>query len=408
MTMIHLTMLRSREIVLIVFIAVVALGSIVVYCLDPEDVSDTPAPDAPVIPDDGVGPSLPDGSMGRVGDLYVVDPDGLFTISSIVTADGSTEYSFVLRDDLASQYVGFKWYIEGASYYGETTVKTEPEATWTVEEGLSGEFTVNVRCTLPDTGSWFTYTRTYSADLYLGHIEREFVWIYGDYRYTMTVGMDYPTYLKYDGTNGARLDKRAAYGNGTYSVVNDFMVVDDTVGSIARDLMYLYSQVYGTPTGQGYAEFVLAFVQSCFRYTEDIRQYGQEEYFAYPLETVYSMAGDCEDLSILYATVMDASGYDSGVFLIPGHAIGAVTLDVYVPGSVSAQYSGSVGTFSMTHGGATYYGCETTLGSNAYGVGWIDSDYGLDAEGNVTYQGVIADRDLDYGLYPLKNDATPA
>ena len=51
-------------------------------------------------------------------------------------------------------------------------------------------------------------------------------------------------------------------------------------------------------------------------------------------------------------------------------------------------------------GGKTYYGCETTLDYNTYGIGWINSDYTITADGTVYYEGE-AYRNQGYGLYSV-------
>ena len=145
----------------------------------------------------------------------------------------------------------------------------------------------------------------------------------------------------------------------------------------------------------GYAEFVLAFVQTCFGYTYDSVLYGQQEYYAFPLETIHNGGGDCEDTSILCAALYEAAGYDAGVFIIPGHAIAAVALDGFTPAETSVT---TVSVFSFEMNGKTYYGCETTLDYNTYGIGWIGSDYAIVADGTVYYEGE-AYRDQGYGLY---------
>ena len=87
------------------------------------------------------------------------------------------------------------------------------------------------------------------------------------------------------------------------------------------------------------------------------------------------------------------------MFLIPGHAIAAVALDDYSSSahSVSSAYKSKVAVFSLTKNGETYYGCETTLESNEYGVGYISTDYAI--KNGVIYYQNKAYTDGNYGLY---------
>lgn len=72
-----------------------------------------------------------------------------------------------------------------------------------------------------------------------------------------------------------------------------------------------------------------------------------EEYWKYPLETLYDRAGDCEDTSILLAVLYKATGYAVFV-LLPGHAVKAVVL----PSDTVGYY------YSVNF--KNYYFCETT------------------------------------------------
>lgn len=103
------------------------------------------------------------------------------------------------------------------------------------------------------------------------------------------------------------------------------------------------------------ADFVLAFTQS-LGYQDDSIYMGYEEYWKFPLETLYDHGGDCEDTSILYSAIMEAMGYDTALLIFPGHMAPAVALDD-CDGHYFYQYGSS----------KRYYYCETT--SADYSVG---------------------------------------
>jgi hypothetical protein len=95
--------------------------------------------------------------------------------------------------------------------------------------------------------------------------------------------------------------------------------------------------------------FVLAFVQS-LPYTSDNVTEGYNEYPRFPIETLVDGGGDCEDTSILFATITLIMGYGT-VYLNPtGH---------YAVGILG---SGITGTYWEHPEGSnrTYYYCETT------------------------------------------------
>jgi len=109
-------------------------------------------------------------------------------------------------------------------------------------------------------------------------------------------------------------------------------------------------------TGQDYdyyttVNFVLRFVQS-LEYTYDNATTPSNEYWRYAVETLVDETGDCEDTSVLFASLMEAMGYDAVLIDLPGHiAVGILG---------SEGYSGTY----YIYNGQRYYYCETT------GDGW--------------------------------------
>lgn len=75
-----------------------------------------------------------------------------------------------------------------------------------------------------------------------------------------------------------------------------------------------------------YAEFVLRFVQT-IPYLEDMETRGVEEYWKFPMETLWDGGGDCEDKTILYNTLMGICGYRVAFVMFKDHAMSAVTVD---------------------------------------------------------------------------------
>ena len=115
-------------------------------------------------------------------------------------------------------------------------------------------------------------------------------------------------------------------------------------------------QLTSLADGQGYdyyttVNFVLRFVQS-LEYTYDNASTPSNEYWRYAVETLVDETGDCEDTSILFASIMEAMGYDAVLINLPGH----IAVGIY-----GAQ--GYSGTYYL-YGGQRYYYCETT------GNGW--------------------------------------
>jgi len=102
------------------------------------------------------------------------------------------------------------------------------------------------------------------------------------------------------------------------------------------------------------ANLVLAFVQS-IDYSFDNQSTGQSDYWRFSVETLYDQTGDCEDTSILYASIIEAMSYDGTLLLLPAHmAVGLACL-----GASGTHY---------TYQSVDYYYCETT------GEGWRIGD----------------------------------
>jgi len=134
------------------------------------------------------------------------------------------------------------------------------------------------------------------------------------------------------------------------SKMKAFVTSDDsTVAEIAGELKSLANN-----NGFDYYEtvdFALSFVQS-LEYTYDNVSVGPNDYWRFSVETLVDETGDCEDTSILFASIMEAMGYDAVLVRLPGHlAVGVL------------GHEGYSGTYYI-YDGYRYYYCETT------GTGW--------------------------------------
>ena len=90
---------------------------------------------------------------------------------------------------------------------------------------------------------------------------------------------------------------------------------------------------------------------------------GYEEYWKFPLETLYDHGGDCEDTSILMAALCKAMGYESSLLLLPGHMAAGVHFDTDLELG---------GYYFRNDPQKVYYYCETT--STGFHVGEIPTD----------------------------------
>lgn len=107
------------------------------------------------------------------------------------------------------------------------------------------------------------------------------------------------------------------------------------------------------------ASAVLGFAQS-IEYSLDIDTTGEEEYWRYPIETIFEQTGDCEDSSILAAAVLHELG----------HAVLPLVTHDHAAIGISAP-DGLPGTF-IDHDGHRYYYCETT--AEGFRIGQLPTD----------------------------------
>jgi len=107
---------------------------------------------------------------------------------------------------------------------------------------------------------------------------------------------------------------------------------------------------------------VLGFAQSV-DYSFDVDSTGEDEYWRYPIETMYEQTGDCEDSSILAASVLVELGHQVLPLVTKDHAAIAVAAPIGLPGTY------------LEHEGQRYYYCETT--AKGFRIGELPADMRL-------------------------------
>jgi predicted transglutaminase-like cysteine proteinase len=111
--------------------------------------------------------------------------------------------------------------------------------------------------------------------------------------------------------------------------------------------------------------YYIRFVQDAVTYRFDNETAGCEEYWKYPVETLVDQHGDCEDTTVLLASILDNLDYDVALLYYSwkeddkklGHLALGVNLD------------GDYGSYVVGEDGMKYFYCETT--SDSFLVGEI-------------------------------------
>lgn len=118
---------------------------------------------------------------------------------------------------------------------------------------------------------------------------------------------------------------------------------------------------------------IMYFVQDAIDYRTDSQLYGQREFWATPLETVYAGYGDCEDTAVLFVSIALQFGLDAGLVgfeaLPMGHMSAAVAL---APGEQVLNGS----TFAVN--GTTYVYVETAVDGDNVPLGAVPSAYSIE------------------------------
>lgn len=188
-----------------------------------------------------------------------------------------------------------------------------------------------------DAAVWYDITRVVMPQ------GRTYSWNYGGSSFSLSstiTAQDYAEYKANDAT-------RRGISNLAQFVTKD----DPAVIEIASKLSSMaQSRAFSDLET---ANFVLRFVQS-MKYANDNETAGMDDYFRFPVETLYDEVGDCEDTSILYASLMEAMGYDAVLLTYPTHA------------AVGVAVSGASGTH-FNHDGINYYYAETTSDTRLIG-----------------------------------------
>ena len=180
------------------------------------------------------------------------------------------------------------------------------------------------------------------------YYQKDFEWRYGNYDYTWNLSIPKTLYEEYSDIPLIRRVKTGVAGYGFLTTTQD-----PYVHSLAEKL-----NESATNTGYDSFEtisFILSFVQS-LPYTSDNVTTNHDEYPRFPIETLVDDGGDCEDTSILFATLVLVLGYGAVYINPPDHLAVGVLGDEDISGTY------------FPYQNRRYYYCETT------GTGWEIGD----------------------------------
>ncbi len=188
-----------------------------------------------------------------------------------------------------------------------------------------------------------------------GYYDKSFAWDYNGQHWTWNLSIPVDLYNAY---KSVPVSTRTSDGPAGYGFCTT--TKDSYIQSLAN-------QLNDTANRQGYDDFhkvsfVLAFVQS-LPYTSDKVTTGYDEYPRFPIETLVDDGGDCEDTSILFATLTLIMGYGTVYINPPNH---------YAVGILGNDLQGTYWTYPEGSN-KTYYYCETT--GNGFNIGQLPDEF---------------------------------
>ncbi len=188
-----------------------------------------------------------------------------------------------------------------------------------------------------------------------GYFNKSFAWDYNGKHWTWNLSIPQSLYEDYKSVPVSTRTRDGPAGYGFCTTTQDSYV------------QVLAQKLNDTTNQLGYnsfdkVSFVLAFVQS-LPYTSDSVTTGHDEYPRFPIETLVDDGGDCEDTSILFATLTLIMGYGTVYINPPDH---------YAVGILGNNLHGTYWTYP-TGSNKTYYYCETT--GDGFKIGQLPDEF---------------------------------
>lgn len=141
---------------------------------------------------------------------------------------------------------------------------------------------------------------------------------------------------------------------------------DEVINDLANELESLAESKDYNPVTT--INFALRFVQVTMIYTLDNESKGKTEYWRFPVETLVEKQGDCEDTSVLFASIMDILDYDVALLYYTweedNKPVGHLAVGIHL--------EGNHGNYVEDDTGKKYYYCETT--TPAYVIGELPKE----------------------------------
>ena len=298
--------------------------------------------------------------------------------------NNSGELIIYLDGDLAERYSSYVWVLrDDLSNTYRTAAKAEPEVKWTDPD--VGLFAVMAYC-YADDGDDKAAASYYGGMTYYGDRTLSYAWGYGSEAVSVTSVLTRDDIERYRAPTAAPDSLRN--GKALADTVR-FITPGGSIGSLQKSLRSAYD-ISHEYTDTGYADFLLSFVRECFYYAPDSKNYGVDQYRAFPVETLLAGSGDSEGLCVLYASLLQSAGIGCGILGLPEYYMVAVAVQMPAPADVPDGFVFK----EFSRGGSRYVAADPMEGPS---LGLMKDTYGFDLiRGTFTYYGKRYTG--DYGL----------
>gem|GEM_PF-1938606 len=316
----------------------------------------------------------------------MTDPDGKYKIPELMSGDGVSVISVTKAGYTVNETMPLDIKIDGTITVRNTSSGALSGASWDVRDysgnviisGQSGDevywnsdgnnvFKVTLHLKTP-----LGIDRSITKDAVMAGLREYYInWAFppgsgSTEFYYVKISIDTSDFLRYKNDGINRMPGYSVNKDLVTKFVKTTSTSNDAFEDITSQLITQF-RAYGIVGQNDTVNRIMSFVQEIM-YKSDIDTAGRADYWAYPIETLFTGTGDCEDVSMLTMSLVkeyyeQTSGSDVSTALTIFWGIGHAMAAIDISDSPVLPDHGMTGWYP--NGGTVfYYACETT------GIGW--------------------------------------